>query len=62
MRSLPALVFAVAFLALATPVWAQTKGICAGKKGGISHCEGGKYVCKDGSKSRTKKICEKASG
>ena len=31
---------------------------CSGKKGGISHCEKGKFVCKDGSISKSKKICK----
>lgn len=30
---------------------------CSGKKGGVSHCAGGKFVCKDGSVSGSKKIC-----
>lgn len=30
---------------------------CSGKKGGISHCQGSKFVCKDGSISASKKIC-----
>jgi endonuclease G len=30
---------------------------CSGKKGGISHCEGPKFVCNDGSTSRSKKSC-----
>lgn len=30
---------------------------CSGKKGGVSHCSGGKFVCKDGTVSRSKKIC-----
>jgi hypothetical protein len=30
---------------------------CSGKKGGISHCEGIKYICNDGSTSRSKKHC-----
>ncbi len=30
---------------------------CSGKKGGVSHCENGKFVCKDGSVSKSKKIC-----
>ncbi|MGZ5053987.1 MAG: DNA/RNA non-specific endonuclease [Methylobacter sp.] len=29
----------------------------SGKKGGISHCEGAKFVCNDGSTSRSKKAC-----
>lgn len=30
---------------------------CSGKKGGVSHCQGGKFVCKDGSISASKKTC-----
>lgn len=30
---------------------------CSGKKGGISHCQGSKFVCKDGSISASKKFC-----
>ncbi|WP_335876881.1 hypothetical protein [Acinetobacter baumannii] len=32
---------------------------CSGKKGGISHCDGGKFVCNDGSISASKKICSR---
>lgn len=32
---------------------------CSGKKGGISHCEGKKFVCNDGSISGSKKICSR---
>ena len=31
---------------------------CSGKKGGISHCTtGGKFVCNDGSVSKSKRTC-----
>lgn len=30
---------------------------CSGGKGGVSHCDGSKFVCKDGSISGSKKIC-----
>ena len=30
---------------------------CSGKKGGVSHCAGGKHVCNDGSISASKKTC-----
>lgn len=30
---------------------------CSGKKGGISHCQGSKFVCNDGSISGSKKVC-----
>ncbi|HEM7454865.1 MULTISPECIES: hypothetical protein [Acinetobacter] len=32
---------------------------CSGKKGGISHCNGSKFVCNDGSISASKKICSR---
>jgi len=30
---------------------------CSGKKGGVSHCDGTRFVCNDGSYSKSKKIC-----
>ena len=30
---------------------------CSGKKGGVSHCSSGKFICKDGTVSGSKKIC-----
>ncbi|UAN51386.1 hypothetical protein KGP26_27625 [Serratia sp. JSRIV002] len=30
---------------------------CSGKKGGVSHCSGEKFVCNDGSVSKSKKTC-----
>jgi hypothetical protein len=35
---------------------------CSGKKGGISHCAGGSFVCNDGSISASKKICSAGGG
>lgn len=32
---------------------------CSGKKGGISHCQGTKFVCRDGSISASKKVCSR---
>ncbi len=32
---------------------------CSGSKGGVSHCDGSKFVCKDGSISASKKICSR---
>lgn len=32
---------------------------CSGSKGGVSHCNGGKFVCKDGSISASKKTCSR---
>lgn len=30
---------------------------CSGKKGGVSHCLNGKFICNDGSTSASKKVC-----
>ncbi len=30
---------------------------CSGSKGGISHCQGKRFVCNDGSISASKKVC-----
>lgn len=32
---------------------------CSGKKGGVSHCQGDKFVCKDGTISGSKQVCTK---
>ncbi|MHB2165508.1 YdcA family protein [Alsobacter sp. R-9] len=42
---------------LIAPAAAATRQPCSGKKGGVERCEGGKFVCKDGSKSSSKKMC-----
>lgn len=30
---------------------------CSGKKGGINHCENGRFICNDNSVSQSKKTC-----
>ena len=30
---------------------------CSGKKGGVSHCTNGKFVCNNGTVSLSKRIC-----
>lgn len=47
---------AIILLSLTGFVFAQNTP-CSGKKGGIDHCENGKFICKDGSVSGSKKIC-----
>lgn len=32
---------------------------CSGKKGGVSHCSGGKFVCNNGSISRSTRTCSR---
>ncbi|TBY60413.1 hypothetical protein E0H46_31435 [Rhizobium leguminosarum bv. viciae] len=35
---------------------------CSGKKGGIDHCQGSTFICRDGSVSGSRKSCEAAMG
>ncbi|HHL2501128.1 TPA: hypothetical protein ACQ301_003208 [Yersinia enterocolitica] len=45
-------------LLLSLPTITMAKNYpCSGKKGGVSHCENGKFVCNDGSISKSKKTC-----
>lgn len=46
----------VILLRVSAPADAANKP-CSGSKGGISHCQGSKFVCNDGSISGSKKIC-----
>ena len=32
---------------------------CSGKMGGVSHCSGGKFVCKNGQISRSTRTCNR---
>lgn len=57
-RCLPALVFTL--LLFGNTHAANTP--CSGKKGGVSHCANGKFVCNDGSISASKKTCSAGSG
>lgn len=52
------LILALAITFAVSPAIAANKP-CSGKKGGVSHCSGGKFVCKDGSVSSSKKTCTK---
>lgn len=49
------LIFAAMLLLPITSFSANTP--CSGKKGGIAHCDGAKFVCNDGSYSKSKKSC-----
>ena len=53
------LLFALlAAILLINPAYAERgRQPCSGKKGGINHCSKGKFVCNDGSISRSKKVC-----
>lgn len=47
---------------LVTAAEARGRQPCSGSKGGISHCLGSYFVCKDGTTSASKRICTANSG
>lgn len=49
-------IIAISLMALALSAQAANTP-CSGKKGGVSHCQGSKFVCNDGSISASKKSC-----
>lgn len=49
-----------AFIFPTTTLAANTP--CSGKKGGIDHCEGRFFICKDGTVSQSKKNCSTEFG
>lgn len=49
-------IIAVAALLLAGPALGKNYP-CSGSKGGVSHCENGRFVCNDGSISQSKRTC-----
>ena len=53
------LIACVTLALVSMPLTVQAKGRqpCSGKKGGVSHCAGDKFVCQDGSISKSKRIC-----
>lgn len=46
-------------LAFSTTAEAKGREPCSGKKGGISHCKGSKFVCNNGTISASKRICSR---
>lgn len=60
MKNIPQSIILILFLiCIAQPAIAKGREPCSGKKGGISHCSGGKFICNDGSVSKSKKTCTK---
>jgi len=50
--------FFISIFMLAPVMQANAKNTpCSGKMGGISHCQGAKFVCKNGKISQSKKSC-----
>lgn len=56
MGKLAIIVISVLLSSAATAAYPANKP-CSGKKGGISHCQGQYFVCRDGSTSQSKKDC-----
>lgn len=51
-------VFFISILMMAPVVQANAQNKpCSGKMGGVSHCKDGKFVCKNGKISQSKKVC-----
>lgn len=61
-RAISALVGAVYAAALLTQAASAANTPCSGRKGGISHCQGSTFICKDGSASASKKDCRAYTG
>ena len=59
-RILGALSLLVAVVMPAISMAANTP--CSGKKGGVAHCDGTRFVCNDGSYSASKKVCSAGDG
>lgn len=56
MKLLPA--FLVSMLMMAPVAQANAKNYpCSKSMGGVSHCKDGKFVCKNGKISQSKKVC-----
>lgn len=56
MKFLTTAIIGVLLLSLPTVSIARNPP-CSGKKGGVSHCENERFVCNDGSISKSKKTC-----
>lgn len=52
-----AFIVLVTFMSVASAATYPANKPCSGKKGGISHCEGKAFVCRDGTTSQSKKDC-----
>lgn len=48
-----------ALLLAPAPASAAKREPCSGKKGGVERCEDGKFVCRNGTTSTSKKICSR---
>ena len=58
MRKVVTVVFMLLSFCMTTEVMAKGNKPCSGKKGGIAKCTSdGKFMCKDGTISKSKKSC-----
>lgn len=62
MKYLSAVVIFLAASVLSLPSYANGRSPCDRGAGGISHCMGGKFVCNNGTISRSKKVCQGSAG
>lgn len=59
MKKMMVILATIAIVFISLPSYAKNYP-CSGKKGGVSHCSpNGKFICNDGSVSKSKKICSK---
>lgn len=59
-KLMSAVLLSSALLMVANVADARGREPCSGKKGGVSHCsKSGKFICNDGSVSKSKKICRR---
>lgn len=61
MKRILTLLVAVSLATVASAGYPANKP-CSGKKGGISHCQGQYFVCRDGTTSQSKKDCRSVLG
>jgi hypothetical protein len=59
MKKMAAVVSIVSLLLVGVNAQAKGREPCSGKKGGISHCSGKKFVCNNGTISASKKTCSR---
>ena len=59
MKKLVSVLMILGMFGLSVDAQAKGREPCSGKKGGIDHCSGSKFICNDGSVSKSKKICSR---
>lgn len=57
MKKMVLAIMAMALMSASFAAEARGRQPCSGKKGGVSHCSGDKFVCKDGTISKSKRSC-----